>query len=99
MIDNTLPSESAIKSYDFWCAGYDWFMFDEAGAKPRALELLDLAFEQPVLNMGLGIGEQHFEFQAQIAPNGTAYRFDLFPQMAHISNKRNGAPVSECDIV
>lgn len=98
MINETIPLESAKKIYNLLGARYDLFEFYEARAKSRALELLELAPGQSVLNVGLGTGKQHLEIQAQIAPNGTAYGFDLSPQMARISHKRTAAPVCEADV-
>jgi ubiquinone/menaquinone biosynthesis C-methylase UbiE len=98
MIDETLPSESAKKIYDLLGAYYDWFEFYEARAKSRAFELLDLAPGQTVLNVGMGTGKQHLEIQAQIAPNGIAFGFDLSPKMARIAHERTGAPVCEADV-
>lgn len=97
MIHDTLSTGAARRFYDFWGAGYDWFSFTEARAKARALELLDLAPGQYVLNAGLGTGKEHLQIQAAIAPDGKAYGVDLSSKMVSVARARTGASLCQAD--
>jgi demethylmenaquinone methyltransferase/2-methoxy-6-polyprenyl-1,4-benzoquinol methylase len=98
MEQDTLSSDSAKRIYNLLGPFYEWFEFYEGQAKSRALELLQLAPGQSVLNAGMGTGKQHLEIQTRIGPNGVAHGFDLSPRMAHIAHARAGSPVCEADV-
>ena len=82
MEQNTLSTDSAKRIYNLLGPYYDWFEFYEGRAKSRALELLQLAPGQCVLNAGLGTGKQHLDIQTRINPDGVAHGFDLSPRQS-----------------
>jgi ubiquinone/menaquinone biosynthesis C-methylase UbiE len=98
MEQNTLSTDSAKRIYNLLGPYYDWFEFYEGRAKSRALELLQLAPGQCVLNAGLGTGKQHLDIQTRINPDGVAHGFDLSPRMALLAKARTGSPICEADV-
>ena len=98
MIENTLSPQAARRIYDLLGKRYDWFSFYEGRAKERALQLLDLAPGQEVLNAGVGTGRDQVEVQKRVAPGGGVYGIDLSPNMLRASRERSAAPLSEADV-
>jgi ubiquinone/menaquinone biosynthesis C-methylase UbiE len=92
-----LSRDSASRFYDFLGYRYDWFAGYEARAKKRALECLDLAPGQLVLNVGLGTGKEHVEIQSTISPGGIAVGVDISSKMLATAKARSGAPLCQAD--
>jgi len=97
VIQNTLSRDSARRFYDFWGSRYDMFSFYEARAKGLAIELLDLAPGQQVLNVGLGTGKEHCLIQEVISTKGNAFGIDISPRMLSTAYERTKAPLCYAD--
>jgi len=97
MIQETLTPTAARRYYDLIGARYDWFAFYEARAKQLALELLDLAPGQSVLNVGMGTGKESLAIQEAIRPGGAAFGVDLSPAMLLAARQRNLPALCQAD--
>lgn len=86
-----------MRFYDRLGERYDWFSFYESKAKRRALQFLELAPGQWVLNVGLGTGKEHLALQAGVVPGGLAFGLDLSPRMLEVAYRRTGAPLCRAD--
>jgi demethylmenaquinone methyltransferase/2-methoxy-6-polyprenyl-1,4-benzoquinol methylase len=97
MIENTPPTHQIQHFYDRVGERYDWFEIYEGRAKARALELLNLAPGQVVLNVGVGTGKQHAEIINDIQPDGLAIGLDVSEVMACLTRERTTAPICQAD--
>ncbi len=97
MIQETISTESARRFYNWLGAGHDRAEFYESKAKNLALQRLELAAGQHVLNVGVGTGKIHQQLKAAIAPNGLAFGLDISTVMLRLSQARTGCPLCQAN--
>jgi ubiquinone/menaquinone biosynthesis C-methylase UbiE len=97
MIRDTISTEAARRLYDRLGARYDWAEPYEGRAKMRALEALDLAPGQQVLDVGVGTGKEHVRIQDAVTPGGRAFGLDLSRAMLDVTRARTVAPLCQAD--
>jgi ubiquinone/menaquinone biosynthesis C-methylase UbiE len=88
MTGRPFNSHAAHHFYDALAPHYDWFSLYEAHAKRLAVDCLDLAPGQAVLNVGLGTGKYYEEVQALLGASGMAVGIDLSMPMLHMAQGR-----------
>ncbi len=83
--------------YDWIGRRHDWAERYEGQAKARALQALDLAADQRVLDVGAGTGLEHRAIVRAIGRGGSAVAVDLSPVMLCLVRQRTGSPVANAD--
>ncbi len=97
MIRDTISPEAARRFYDRLWSRHDWAEAYESRAKARAIELLDLAAGQTVLDVGVGTGREHARLATAVSPSGLAVGIDLSPVMLGLTRARTRTPVCQAD--
>ena len=90
MISKPLSRTSVQHFYDRAARFYDWFSAFESDAKNTAVECLDLAPGQKLLNVGSGTGREQHDFLKCLMPGGSVIGIDLsfkMLQVATVSSK------------
>jgi demethylmenaquinone methyltransferase/2-methoxy-6-polyprenyl-1,4-benzoquinol methylase len=88
MPERQLTSRSVQRLYDVLAPRYDWISFYEARSKQLALDCLELAPGQAVLEVGSGTGKNLSEVQARVQSQGLATGIDLSFTMLQVARKR-----------
>jgi demethylmenaquinone methyltransferase/2-methoxy-6-polyprenyl-1,4-benzoquinol methylase len=88
MAEGQFSPPAAQHFYDALATRYDWFSLYEARAKRLAVDCLDLAPGQVVLNVGLGTGKYYQEVQASLGDLGLAAGVDLSMSMLRVARSR-----------
>jgi ubiquinone/menaquinone biosynthesis C-methylase UbiE len=97
MTESQFTSHAAQRFYDALATRYDWFSLYEARAKQLALDCLELAPGQAVLNVGLGTGKYYQEVQASRGDQGLAAGVDLSMSMLQVAQSRNISDLAQAD--
>jgi demethylmenaquinone methyltransferase/2-methoxy-6-polyprenyl-1,4-benzoquinol methylase len=87
-VENSKPiSRNSIQHFYDRAAGfYSWFSIFESEAKNTAVENLELAPGQKLLNVGLGTGSEQQDFLSCIVPGGTVIGIDLSFKMLQVAS-------------
>ncbi len=88
---------SITRFYNLLGASYDLFAAFESRAKARALECLELASGQRLLEVGVGTGADHLKFQAALGGPAFAFGLDIAPRMLAVARRRTRAPLCAAD--
>jgi ubiquinone/menaquinone biosynthesis C-methylase UbiE len=97
MTESQFTSHAAQRFYDALATRYDWFSLYEARAKQLALDCLELAPGQAVINVGLGTGKYYQEVQASLGAQGLAAGIDLSMSMLQVAQSRNISDLAQAD--
>ena len=97
MIQNTITRNQAQKFYDALGKRYEWFEIHEGRAKAIAQDMLDLHPGFMMLNVGVGTGKQHEQFQYAVQPGGIVYGIDITWKMLLITRERVLASLCQAD--
>jgi demethylmenaquinone methyltransferase/2-methoxy-6-polyprenyl-1,4-benzoquinol methylase len=81
-----LSRNSIQHFYDRAAGFYRWFSIFESEAKNTAVENLDLAPGQKLLNVGLGTGSEQQDFLKCLLPGGTVIGIDLSFRMLQVAS-------------
>jgi demethylmenaquinone methyltransferase/2-methoxy-6-polyprenyl-1,4-benzoquinol methylase len=92
-----LPGHSVQRFYDALATHYDWFSLYEARSKQLALERLDLAQAQSILNVGLGTGKYYVEAQTLLGDQGLMAGVDLSFSMLKVAQSRKIIALVQAD--
>ncbi len=90
-----ITRDAVQRFYDRLGSRMDW-ADPFSRAKLRAMELLQLAPGERVLNVGAGTGRDHLRLQQAVAPGGIAVGVDISPVMLRLAHAR-GALVTRAD--
>lgn len=96
-LDRAILPHTARRIYDFLGKTYDWFGGFDARAKTRAIELLELAPGDRVLEVGVGTGKVLSQINQGITPRGLSFGIDLSSKMLSEARRRNQSPLCQAD--
>ena len=82
----TLSRNSIQHFYDRAARFYRWFSIFESEVKNTAVENLELAPGQKLLNVGLGTGSEQQDFLKCLFPGGTVFGIDLSFKMLQVAS-------------
>jgi ubiquinone/menaquinone biosynthesis C-methylase UbiE len=97
MPERHLSKNATQGFYDGLAARYDWFSIYEARAKQLALECLELAPGQSVINIGLGTGKYYQEVQPVLGEQGLMAGVDISFPMLKVAQGRGIVALAQAD--
>lgn len=97
MVERTISRAEARRAYDRLGSGLDRAERFEARARQLALDWLNLAPGQRVVQVGVGTGAAHAALAAAVTPTGLVVGLDLSHRMLTLTRQRAATPLVEGD--